>query len=1846
MTTGPLQTGFSHRFRSRLSAPRKVQRLTGKTDCQASRLFPFSILRFLWRAFGMASPGVALGLLWTASLAHAATIPLGAKIYADPSAGARARAAAGSTTVLYTVNAQTAGVIKSSPVLGVPIGGSGTLFDWYLVDWNWPADSRDGWSASAAFVYRAPLAPLVNSPGTEDSNSPEELSSTLVPFSWAPVSALEGSITTQYMLNVRDLDTPGQPVTNTLTSSTSHTLSLPVGHNFRWNVFAINGGQTSVVSATLWFYIRPPDVNLAPRGLDSWPQTIVLSRQSGTATDDQPFILGQDLYADVGVKNLGTASTGQGFVISVAVNETELLTFSAPTLSGGWITYRQDIRIPADRLQPGQNYVSVTADNGGAISETDEADNTFVRFFDVASSVAAPSSLTAENQDGLIKLDWLHSGTDHAGFLLERTRTDNATVATFALSGSSRSYSDATVLTGKEYCYRLRATNAAAASAFTPMACVTPQAAPAPEADIVADDLTPSPGVPVRFRNRGTTGSDYNATWRTSDGESKTGHSVSLTFNSTGSKKVYLTVSRSGFSPAEDMESLLVETAVAGTGQGGSSGNTQSVHGADPVNLASGSYYYQRTDLKLPGVGVPLEFIRHYDSKVNDPDGLPLGFGWSYTPFIAVRDNTTNAIVVYGDGHSEVHNLEAGEYKGDPGVFDRLVKISDNSWQVITKQQTTNHVNAAGQLTRIQDRNGNTITLDYETEPAAQGRLRQITDTVGRVTHFHPYADNPALIGRIEDVIGRSTWFTYNGNTNLVAVTNTLGHVTTFTYNDRHQITDAEDNRGHLIVHNDYNSGDNTVTNQVDAFGKTTGFFYDFTNHVTIQTNALGHHAVYRFDHRLLLTNLVDEAGFTNSYAYDTNRNRILIRDRNGNSADLVHDERGNVLGRTNALQEAAHATYDARNSPVRRLDSLTNELTLTYDGHGNLRFTTNALGFGTEIRYLPNGLPEIITDARGFSLTNVWENGNLIETINALGHRTRMLYDAAGRRTHHIDALNRTNRFVFDEADNLLHTVNALGQTNSTAFDANRNPAVTLDPRGVGFTNAFDLRDRVVTTVGPMDHTVTNLYDDLDRKVGTIDPRGKPTHFNLSPIGHLLSLTNALNEVTTFRRDPNGNPTNVVDAAEFITTNWFDALDRLVASVDPNGKTNLTAYDTLGRVIATTNANGQFTHFFYDALSRLTNVVDSERGEVSFAYDETGNRIRTADPNGHTWTNRFDPLGRLVEQLNPQGQRTLLDYDAVGNLTNRVTPNTDRFAYQYDALNRLTNILKPDGSTVSFAYDEAGNRTRMEDALGTTTWSFDLLNRPIGVSDPFEQVVSQRFDAAGNRVALRYPGGKEVHYGYDDANRLIALTNWLGGVVRYLRDPRGLVTNIVNANSTTVDLAYDGKGRLQSVVNRASDHSIIASAGANLDGVGNQPLRIDTYPLLPIGQTTNVTYSYDPDNRLTAVGSRAVTHDANGNLTGLGTDSYRFDAENRLLSYAVGGLHGGQYRYDGLGNRLEHTTNGVARRFVLDRLGSLTQVLAETDASGEVIAYYVYGFGLAQRITPDGQTDTYHFDLQGNTVLLTSATGERVAAYAYDAFGVLADSDEDRPQPFRYLGRYGIMDDGNGLYHARARFFSPHLGRFISQDPLWGNDASSQSWNRYVYALNNPTAYADVTGLKPSETSENDTSAYDLFWQWLTGRGPRSNTFSDGDQFIETLKQHSHVEATRQMIARNIADNGELIGNNNHSLRGFKGIPIFVKDYSAIITGGFTGNIAAAYLGSYNLSYDVTSIDHEKGTAVVEFRVFNRSTIASATHPPVFGYTEAWDRLVGRPLNNLVESGPLSQTTQTLNWSEIINWK
>ena len=227
-----------------------------------------------------------------------------------------------------------------------------------------------------------------------------------------------------------------------------------------------------------------------------------------------------------------------------------------------------------------------------------------------------------------------------------------------------------------------------------------------------------------------------------------------------------------------------------------------------------------------------------------------------------------------------------------------------------------------------------------------------------------------------------------------------------------------------------------------------------------------------------------------------------------------------------------------------------------------------------------------------------------------------------------------------------------------------------------------------------------------------------------------------------------------------------------------------------------------------------------------------------------------------------------------------------------------------------------------------------------------------------------------------------------------------------------------------------------------------------------------DTSYAHDVDNRLLTAGDVSFGYDDNGMITktlGGNVTNYTWDF-NDMLTQLTNGGNSYEYRYDGLGGRRARIENSVEKRYVFG--------LAETDAGGNITAYYVYGLGLISKITPSNQSYFYHYDGIGSTVGISDSSGSVVNEYAYDAFGKVLNQVEAVPNPFRYVGQFGVTDEGNGLLYMRARFYDPEVGRFINKDPI----GFMGGLNLYAYVGNNPINREDPFGLRTAAVRFNFT--------------------------------------------------------------------------------------------------------------------------------------------------------------------------
>jgi RHS repeat-associated protein len=206
-------------------------------------------------------------------------------------------------------------------------------------------------------------------------------------------------------------------------------------------------------------------------------------------------------------------------------------------------------------------------------------------------------------------------------------------------------------------------------------------------------------------------------------------------------------------------------------------------------------------------------------------------------------------------------------------------------------------------------------------------------------------------------------------------------------------------------------------------------------------------------------------------------------------------------------------------------------------------------------------------------------------------------------------------------------------------------------------------------------------------------------------------------------------------------------------------------------------------------------------------------------------------------------------------------------------------------------------------------------------------------------------------------------------------------------------------------------------------------------------------------DHQLT-FGSTPLTYDLNGNLTNDGTNTYTWDARNRLVS--IGGGTAASVQYDPLGRRTRKTINGVETGFFYDGLNPVQELKGSS-----VIASLLTSLGIDEYLSRTDSSGASHFltDAVGSTIALTDAAGSPSTSYVYAPFGSTTLNGSPTGNAFDYTGR---EDDGTGLKYYRARYYHPVRQRFVSEDPI----GLRGGVNLYSYAFNTPLNWTDPTGL------------------------------------------------------------------------------------------------------------------------------------------------------------------------------------
>lgn len=202
-------------------------------------------------------------------------------------------------------------------------------------------------------------------------------------------------------------------------------------------------------------------------------------------------------------------------------------------------------------------------------------------------------------------------------------------------------------------------------------------------------------------------------------------------------------------------------------------------------------------------------------------------------------------------------------------------------------------------------------------------------------------------------------------------------------------------------------------------------------------------------------------------------------------------------------------------------------------------------------------------------------------------------------------------------------------------------------------------------------------------------------------------------------------------------------------------------------------------------------------------------------------------------------------------------------------------------------------------------------------------------------------------------------------------------------------------------------------------------------------------------------------------------------------------------------------------------------------------------------------------------------------------------------------------------------------LGPWFNGKPQHSDLDSTNRISQEQYALLDRAMHG-----RPLDPSGPKDDPYDLGIAWVTGAGPRSRDYYDGDEMTELIKASVSMEQLRADTLSQWNADGKGEGRVSYSISDGGKMGALKKligtDIPAIATGD-PDHLGEAFMGSYSLGYEVKGQDPD-GSVVVQYTLDNHTSNESFLH--FVGYYD-WLKKTNR------EEGPFSTVSQTITWTE-----
>ncbi|MEM1282580.1 MAG: RHS repeat-associated core domain-containing protein [Chlamydiota bacterium] len=965
---------------------------------------------------------------------------------------------------------------------------------------------------------------------------------------------------------------------------------------------------------------------------------------------------------------------------------------------------------------------------------------------------------------------------------------------------------------------------------------------------------------------------------------------------------------------------------------------------------------------------------------------------------------------------------------------------------------------------------------------------------------------------------------------------------TTYQYSDLNKVIqkdiyDAENNYTYSIYQNFDLLG--RKTHQSETSGNETFWNYDTNGNITHELvkecdgSNISTHKIYDKARRLIkmVTIKNGEEDNLTSYRYNEMNHKIADIDNYGNETHYQYDQLGRLTSVTypavmkedesfdhpeesfeyNVFDQptkkvdpngyVTNITYNIYRKPLKIIHPDKTKEEFEYYQDGSIKKKVDKLGFTTlyhrdyqsrvikEEKFSPTG--QILS-----SLNSFYNGFHLIKTTQLDGTEISYRYNSKGQQVSIIksntDGLSRTD-IEYDQLGNILAKKVWFGDAPNdySKFITMRDAANNVIETRVEDANGTVLRQEI------FEHDKEKL----------IDKKSFP-NINCEKVSHEREVTNTKGITIQTSYDALGRAISVIrkNSQGFILSRIkmiYDLAGNKVKEIHSFENEKESKQFTLswkygpgGRLESITEAEGsreqRTTQYYYNDHGQIETIIKPDRVALTHEYDESGNITRFYssdatvdyqyfyDANGNVYQT-LDRVNNLISQI---------EYNQSGMITHETLANGLNMSYAYDKMGRCTSYTLPDNSSVDYQYD-----------------AFNLQKITRKDSKRREQYhhTFTGYDLSGKLLSENLANDcGNIHYQYNkEGHRQYTYSPWWEETIEREIDNKSQSKQLFKVTTR------DALGKLESQFQHDANSRLIQESGLTTnnytyDSFGNRTSRNNEI------MTTNAV------NALTHDGDYHYVYDTNGNLIEKINEeesfSFKYDALNRMTSVVIDNDLKILYTYDSQGRRLlkivqEYSPEGNWKtRETTKFIFVNNNEIAQTDHLGSITEHRILNtskksdIGATTAIEVNNRTYAAINDYRGNiTCLVDIATAEVMECYRYTAFGeeVVIGGDQKIKTPDKAICSWRFSskryENETKFVFFGKRYYSPKMGRWITNDPLGYLDGI----NRYCYVHNNPLENNDLYGLITcSEILNSITSFFDNVLNVIMDFGSKASSF------------------------------------------------------------------------------------------------------------------------------------------------------